>query len=160
MVRWITVNSDDALGFGTHLILDGFRADAERLSDPDHIEGVLRELVVLTAGGDAAAAEVIAYTPDAGPSEGRSAAIVRAELYLAVHTFPAMRKLTLDLFSTRTVPVEAVSAAFRTRFGVGRQESAVHGRGRLLPVEAESLRRVLRGDRDYARLRLRDLLGA
>lgn len=148
----------DALGFGTHLILDGFRADAGRLADRDAVAGLLHELAGSLRA--ATAAEVVWGPRDPRDPGGLSAALVHAEVHLALHTFPQLGKLTLDLFSTRTVPVDAVAARFRAVFAVGRQEASVHGRGRLLPARGEALTRTLRGDRDYARLRLRDLLGS
>lgn len=148
----------DALGYGTHLILDGFRADAEALARRALIEEVVRELGAQLDRG--AVVESLLLSFDDGPDRGLSAALVQGESHLCVHTFPDLHKLSLDAFSARNVPVDAVVSAFRHRFEVGRTESQVHGRGRLLPRTREHLERAVRGDRDYARLRLRDPLSA
>jgi len=158
VVRLSPVSRLDALGYGTHLILDGFRADPDGLVRRSLIDEVVRELGARLEGGGAGEAIVLLF--EEGVDRGLSAALVQGESHLCVHTFPALHKLTLDAFSTRSVPVDAIASAFRHRFEVGRTESQIHGRGRLLPRERDPLERAVRGDRDYARLRLRDLLSA
>ncbi|MEJ2288871.1 MAG: S-adenosylmethionine decarboxylase [Deinococcales bacterium] len=149
------MNGYDTLGYGTHLILDGFRADAARLSDEERVEAVLRSTLVLM--GEAAGGVFrLRVAHDGG--QGISAALVGAESHLCLHTFPALDKLSLEAFSTRALPTQAITEAFLDGFGVGRYESRVHGRGRLLPRQVAALEQALDGDRDYARLRLRDLL--
>ncbi len=151
------MNGYDNLGYGTHLILDGFRADAARLTDDAAIAAALE--AVLGLMGETGAAGVL-LRHDRDGAAGASAAIVGAEAHACLHAFPALRKLSLDAFSARSLPSQAVTEAFLQRFAVGRYESRVHGRGRLLPPGHEGIERALDGDRDYARLRLRDLLGA
>lgn len=149
------VNGYDTLGYGTHLILDGFRADAARLVDAQRVEAVLRSALALM--GEAGSG-VFRLRAAGDGGRGISAALVGAESHLCLHTFPAFKKLSLEAFSTRTLPTQAITEAFLEGFGVGRHEARVHGRGRLLPRQAEALDQALGGDRDYARLRLRDLL--
>jgi S-adenosylmethionine/arginine decarboxylase-like enzyme len=109
--------------------------------------------------GEAGAGPVrVRHARDGG--DGISAALVGAEAHVCLHAFPSLHKLSLEAFSTRALPTQAITETFLERFGVGRHESRVHGRGRLLPRRQEALERALGGDRDYARLRLRDLLGA
>ncbi len=151
------MNAYDTLGFGTHLILDGFRADGARLAEEARIVAALEAILDLM--GEAGAGPVrVRHAPDGG--EAISAALVGAEAHVCLHAFPALHKLSLEAFSTRALPTQAITETFLERFGVGRHESRVHGRGRLLPRRQEALEQALDGDRDYARLRLRDLLGA
>jgi len=149
------VNGYDSLGYGTHLILDGFRSDAARLADDEAFVEALRA-IFKTMGG--AGGEPVVVRPEG--EAGMSGAIVGAEAYLCLHTFPALDKLSLEAFSGRALPSQPITDAVVERFGVGRVESRVHGRGRLLPRGREALERALLGDRSYARLRLRDLLRA
>ncbi len=151
------MNGYDTLGYGTHLILDGFRADAARLSDEAAVAAALEAMLGLM-GETGAAGVRFRHARDG--TAGVSAALVGAEAHVCLHAFPALRKLSLDAFSARSLPSQAVTEAFLQRFAVGRYESRIHGRGRLLPPEQEGIERALDGDRDYARLRLRDLLGA
>jgi len=151
------VNGYDTLGFGTHLILDGFRANAARLADEGRVEAVLRSVLALM-GESGSGIFRLRVARDGG--RGISAALVGAEAHLCLHSFPAFDKLSLEAFSTRALPTQAITEAFLQGFGVGRYEARVHGRGRLLPREVAGLEQALDGDRDYARLRLRDLLSS
>ncbi len=151
------MNGFDPLGYGTHLILDGFRADVAQLGDAAQIEAILRSLGdLLDETGDVSSVSVPASEDG---DAGYSAALVAAESQLALHSFAGLGKLSLDAFSTRSLPTDALVSAFVERFRVGRLESRLHGRARLLPRESALLERALHGERDYARLRLRDLLG-
>jgi len=151
------VNGYDTLGYGTHLILDGFRADAARLAEDAAIEATLEAMLVLM-GETSTAGVLLRHAQDGGA--GISGVLVGAEAHVCLHAFPALHKLSLEAFSTRSLPNQAITEAFLQRFAVGRYESRVYGRGRLLPRQQEGIERALDGDRDYARLRLRDLLGA
>lgn len=151
------MNGYDTFGFGTHLILDGFRADGARLAEEGRIAAALEIILDLMGESGAGPVRVRHARDDSG---GLSAALVGAEAHVCLHAFPVLHKLSLEAFSTRALPTQAITEAFLERFGVGRHESRVHGRGRLLPRRQEALERALDGDRDYARLRLRDLLGA
>lgn len=151
------MDGSDFLGYGTHLILDGFRADPAPLADAALLDGVLRGF----AGAMHETAEVttVSVTVRDRLGGGVSAALVAAESQLCVHTFTQLGKLSLGAFSTRSLPTGDITGTFVERFRVGRFESRVHGRGRLLPRERARLEQALQGERDYARLRLRDLLG-
>lgn len=152
------VNSYDALGYGTHVVLDGFRADTARLADPAVVASVLTEIagaMELTGTAD----RLLVQRPD-DREAGHSVGLIDGESHVCLHTFGGLRKLTLDAFSTRFLPVEAITGVFVERFSVGRYEGQVHGRSRLLPRQAEALARALDGDRQYARVRLRDVLGS
>lgn len=149
------LNRFDTLGYGTQLILDGFQADAESLVDADLLSQVLRDLGALLDDGPAAGSVLVDLEGDVLP--GFSVGAVQHEAQVAIHTFSANRKLSLAAFSRHDMAVDAVTSVFRHRFGVGRYESRVHARARLLPHDEPSLRRAIYGDRTYTRLRLRDL---
>ena len=149
------VNGYDSLGYGTHLILDGFRADAACLADEEAFVAALRAIFASMGGSRG---EPVVVHPEG--DRGMSGAIVGAEAYLCLHTFPALDKLSLEAFSGRALPSQPITEAVVERFGVGRVECRIHGRGRLLPRGREALVQGLLGDRSYARLRLRDLLRA
>ncbi len=152
------VNSYDALGYGTHLILDGFRATAADLAGAGDIDDVLTAFGALIEPASGPQRRLI--QPGDDGTEGVSAAVVGSEAHLCLHTFGTLRKLSLEAFSTRTLPVQSLTELFVERFAVGRYEAHVRVRGRLLPRQDDALRRALEGDRQYARVRLRDLLSA
>jgi len=151
------VNGFDPLGYGTHLILDGFRAEASALADGALLEAVLRSALDLMNEGDGVSSLSVQAS---GDDAGVSAALVAAESQVCIHTFSGLEKLSLEAFSTRSLPTDAIMRTFVERFRVGRFECRVHGRSRLLPKESARLALALHGGRTYARLRLRDLLGS
>lgn len=149
------MNGYDPLGYGTHLIVDGFRVDAARPADEEAFAAALREIFTLMGGSGG---EPVIVRSEG--EQGLSGAIVGAEAYLCLHTFPTIDKLSLEAFSGRAIASQPITDAVVERFGVGRVECRVHGRGRLLPRGRDALEHALLGDRSYARLRLRDLLRA
>lgn len=150
------MNRFEVLGFGTQLILDGFQADPARLTDPQLLEQVLRDLGSLLDRGSTSETALVRI--EGQVVGGYSIGAVEDEAQVSIHTFPSIRKLSMAAFSTHDMPVDAATSVFRHRFAVGRYESRVHGRARLLPTDPDRLRIVITGDREYTRLRLRDVL--
>lgn len=156
--RLSAVNVYETLGYGTHLILDGFRAEGSRLADADQV-GAAMKTMEERMHGPRSGREVVVVRPEGEVGDGLSAALVAAESFLCIHTFSSLGKLSFEAFSTRSLPAQEIVELVLRQFTVGRYECTVHGRCRLLPVQREKLEPVLKGDRLYARLRLRDLLG-
>lgn len=145
----------EALGYGTHLILDGFGAAAESLASDDAVRACLLEVGREAERGPEGAVALVHFW---GPYEGPSGALLGAESYLVLHAFPRQRKLTLNAFSLHGLSSDASVKALKTHFGVGRTEHQRRGRSRQVPTSREVLERLLAGDRRYAGLRLTDLL--
>ncbi len=147
------MNVHDALGFGTQICLDGASADPVALADPAVTRGLIVELLRAVEGLDPAGgpAEVVLH---AGGEDGHSAATVLGESSVSVHTFAALRSVTLQSFSARELPLGRISKLFLDTYKVGRFQSSVRGRGMLLPRAQAELERALAGEREYARLRV------
>lgn len=146
----------EAMTYGTHIVLDGFRADPQALGDSDMVREVLEGLGRTLESETEAYIQVFGF--DNGPSPGSSGAAILQELGLALHLFPDASKLTLRVFSRHNVRLGEVAALLSSRYGVGRFETQIRNRSRPIPREKRMLRRVLCGDRTYARLRLEDFL--
>lgn len=146
----------EAMTYGTHIVLDGFRANPQALGDSDTVREVLEGLGRTLESETKAYIQVFSF--DNGPSPGSSGAAILQESGLALHLFPDASKLTLRVFSRHNVRLEAVTALLSSRYGVGRFETQIRNRSRPIPREEKLLRRVLCGDRTYARLRLEDFL--
>lgn len=141
------VDAYEPLGTGTLLMVDGRRADAGSLSDPDALEALLRELVHdLGAGEIARAARVLA-------ADGSSHALVLDEAYLVLHAFPGAHAFSLKAFSRHALAdVELLSRALRI-LRTGRFESTLRRRAAGLPHEPVALDGRLAGERAWARAR-------
>ncbi len=146
----------EAMTYGTHIVLDGFRADPQALGDSGTVREVLEGLGRTLEPETEAYIQVFGF--DNGPPPGSSGAAILQESGLALHLFPDTTKLTLRVFSRHNVRLEAVTALLSSRYGVGRFETQIRNRSRPIPREEKLLRRVLCGDRTYARLRLEDFL--
>ena len=143
----------EAMTYGTHIVLGGFRADPQAPGDSDTVlEGLGRTLESKTE------AYIQVFGSDNGPSPRSSGAATFQESGLALHLLPDASKLTLRVFSRHNVRLGEVAALLSSRYGVGRFETQIRNRSRPIPREERVLRRVLCGDRIYARLRLEDFL--
>ncbi len=143
------------LAFGSHYAIDGYGASAESLKDEAHIRLVMQRWAGALEPSNNASAEVLVY-PDESP--GVSAGLVLAESHFTLHTFSTRRCLTATLFSRRGLPLEGLVGELREAFELGRFESRLSSHGRSQPRDAEALRRVLRGERGYADVRLDETL--
>lgn len=141
----------DSLGYGAHLIVDGFGAAAP-LGD----EGWNKE----------AAAQLLALfgSPDQGTwvsywfEDGVSVGVALPGSHLTLHTFAARRTVSLSVFSPQLLATEGVTRMFRQRFEVGRLESHLSSRGVALPQDEGLAVRYLLGERNYTDVRLDDTL--
>lgn len=142
----------DSLGYGAHLILDGFGATAPLADEGWNKEAAARLLLVL--GGLDAQRMWVSYWFDDGVSVG----IALPGSHLTLHTFVSRRTVSLSVFSPQLLATEGVTQAFRRHFGVGRLESHLGGRGVALPQDEGRAVRYLLGERTYTDVRLDDTL--
>ncbi len=140
----------ESLGYGTYLTVTGFLASAEALADPDKVPALLHRLASALEPDKVVISELTAVSQD-----GMSAALLCVETQLAVHAFPNLRQLSLHVFTRRDVPHSILYQLLKDDFLVGRVESHLSNVGRVAPESKDELRRMLIGDRDYARARLR-----
>ncbi len=142
----------DSLGYGAHLIIDGFGATA-----PLHDEGwnidAASELLSVLERPEVPLTRVSYWFED-----GVSVGLALPESHLTLHTFAPRRTLSLSLFSPQLLAAEGVIEAFRTRFAVGRLESHLGSRSVALPQDEGLAIRYLLGERNYTDVRLDDTL--
>ncbi len=143
----------ERLGFGTHLVIDGYQSRAERLSD----DAVLRSLLEELAKQLEPEANVSAVLKQ-GEDQGISAAVVLAESYATIHTFPKRQCWSFQLFSRKDLEFSDISQKVREALKPGRIESHLSSRAKVMPRQKLELKRNLLGDRDYADVRLDESL--
>ncbi len=146
----------DLLAYGTQLVMDGRAADTAMLGSvanaTEYVRGVLSRL----EPGEGA--EVLTHVVESGAAAGLSAAARSGETGVMVHTFTAIGRLTVRLVTSRSVRVDEERQAVVEAFGVGRHQTHVTARFRTMAPGAEMLTRQLRGERDYAQVRLAEPL--
>lgn len=141
----------DSLGYGAHLVLDGFGATAP-LGDEGWNKEEAAQLLALLGNPDGGVR--VSYWFEDGVSVG----IALPGSHLTLHTFAARRTVSLSVFSPQLLATEGVIEAFRGRFGVGRLESHLGGRSVALPQHEGRAVRYLLGERTYTDVRLDDTL--
>lgn len=142
----------ESLGYGAHLIIDGFGSTA-----PLHDEGWNKDAALHLLSGlglkDVAPIRVSYWFQD-----GVSVGLALPESHLTLHTFAPRRTVSLSIFSPQLLATEGVIEAFRMHFGVGRLESYLGSRSISLPQHEQRAIRYLLGERNYTDVRLDDTL--
>jgi S-adenosylmethionine/arginine decarboxylase-like enzyme len=135
------------LGYGTLLIIDGFNAKTETLTNVGTIETCLREVASLleSSRGDLLNVE----TPS-----GNSATLRLAESHVSLHSFSDSSSLSLRVFSRHDVRPGEITDVLENHFSVRRVESYLSNHSRTMPSDSEARQRALLGDRNYCALRL------
>ncbi len=154
MVDSTLMTGSESLGYGTQVSLDGASADPGALADVGLARKLLAELIGEVEPGICHEATVEAVVVAEDGADGHSAALVAGETSATLHVFTALRSVTLQLFTAHDAPLGRTTERFLGAFGVGRYQAGVRGRGLLLPRDPGQLERVLRGQREYARLRV------
>lgn len=142
----------DSLGYGAHLIIDGFGATAPLHDESWNIDAA-SELLSVLERPDVQLTRVSYWFED-----GVSVGLALPESHLTLHTFAPRRTLSLSLFSPQLLAAEGIIEAFRTRFAVGRLESHLGSRSVALPQDEARAIRYLLGERNYTDVRLDDTL--
>lgn len=138
----------EILGYGTHLIVDGFQA-GPTLADTGALLSFLREAAGRLEPQQAAPFELVVEAED-----GASLALVAPESHLSLHAYPELAVVSMRVFSRRSTPVAELLSEFERSFRVGRFESQQANISKALPRDAALLERALRGDRQYTLARL------
>ncbi len=143
----------ETLGYGTHLIVDGFGAASTTLESAEYAFEVAGEVLASLELGSAHT------TPLSHHAEGGvSVGLVLPESHLTLHTFSGARSVSLSLFSRQVLHFERVLELLQVRFEVGRLESYLGSRSVALPQDAEQALPFLIGERSYTDVRLDDTL--
>ncbi|MBA4130032.1 MAG: hypothetical protein C0519_01260 [Hyphomicrobium sp.] len=123
--------------FGVHLMIDGYDADPVRLADPCLLEALLRDLP--DHMGMHRISEVVVV--EVGPKNrkdpgGISGFVMIAESHFSLHTFPARRFITLDIYTCQnSLDTAAITAQLASALGLTDMDVFVQPRGLRYPSE-------------------------
>ena len=107
---------------GTHLIIDLW--GATNLTDPDHIDAVLREAAEISG-----ATILHGHFHHFSPNGGVSGVLVLAESHISIHTWPERDYAALDIFMCGECDPYKAIPVLRKGFGPERVQLAEHKRG-------------------------------
>jgi len=122
--------------FGEHLTIDGYGGNPESLNDKDLVHLILSELPDLLRMNKLAQPQVY-FAPgnNAKDPGGWSGLVAIAESHISVHTFPARRFVSIDVYSCKTgMDQEFIEAYFREKFSLQELETNFIRRGTRYPV--------------------------
>ena len=121
------------LGFGPHLVFDGSGCPSTRLSNLDALYRLLDSLPERIRMTKIMPPYVFRHGVAGDESEGVSGFVLIAESHISVHTFPARRFVSADIFSCESFDVEDALAALREAFAPRRVDWKLLDRGREFP---------------------------
>jgi len=134
------------LGFGPHLVFDGYRCPASRLNDLGSLYRLLDGLPAEI--GMTRIMPPYVFRHGAGNrGEGLSGFVLIAESHISVHTFPKRGFVNVDIFSCLNFEVEDALAALREAFTPHRIDWKLLDRGREFPKQIGPSRSVVARER-------------
>ncbi|WP_245958825.1 adenosylmethionine decarboxylase [Meiothermus luteus] len=144
----------ELFGFGPHLMIDGYHANAAKLADPELVREVLDRLPEEMEMTKVLPPVVQRYPAALGQAEGITGVVIIAESHIAIHTFPAQRFISVDIFSCKEFDLGKALGYVVERFEIGRYETYLINRGKEYPKDVELARRIVAGEREYLQARV------
>ncbi len=135
------------IGFGPHLMLDGYGCDKERLQDLDLIYRILDELPARIGMTKIMPPYVFKYRGLKPEDWGLSGFVLIAESHISIHTFPEKSFVSVDIFSSKTFDLEFAGSYFKEAFGMEKVECNVLDRGTEFPKDLNGASRLARAER-------------
>lgn len=144
----------ELFGFGPHLMIDGYHANAAKLADFELVRRVLEELPLEMEMTKVLPPIVQRYTEQPGHAEGVTGVVLIAESHIAIHTFPGQRFISVDIFSCKEFDLGKALGSVVRRFEIGRYETYLINRGKEYPKDVEIARQIISGEREYLEARV------
>jgi S-adenosylmethionine decarboxylase len=135
------------LGFGPHLVFDGHGCPATRLGSVGALYSILDGLPERIGMTKIMPPYVFRHGVTGGATEGVSGFVLIAESHISVHTFPARRFVSVDIFSCENFDVEDALGALRGAFAPRRVDWKLLDRGREFPKRIGASRAIVARDR-------------
>jgi S-adenosylmethionine decarboxylase len=121
--------------FGEHLTLDGYDGDPRKLNDRDLVFNTLNELLQIL-GMQKLAEPQVYFVPDSKGKDpgGWSGFVVIAESHISIHTFPARKFVSIDVYTCRDgLNKEFIVNYFKEKFSLQDVEVNFIKRGTKYP---------------------------
>jgi len=135
------------VGFGPHLMLDGYGCDKGKLQDLNLIYRILDELPARIGMTKIMPPYVFKYSGVKPEDWGLSGFVLIAESHISIHTFPEKNFVSVDIFSCKAFDSEFASAYFKGAFEMAKVEMTLLDRGTEFPKELNGAARLVREER-------------
>jgi S-adenosylmethionine decarboxylase len=139
------------LGFGQHLMLDGYGCPHENLTDLDRIYEFLNQCPDLIHMTKIMPPYAFKYSGKVPQDWGLSGFVLIAESHISIHTFPEKGYLSIDVFSCKDFDVQT-AVDFATKvFGITSQEIKIVDRGLEFPRDMGAVTQFMTDERKEMR---------
>ena len=135
------------LGFGTHLMVDGYGGDEARLRDMDGLYRFLDEYPEKMGMTKIMPPYVFRYVGSKPEDWGLSGVVLIAESHISVHTFPDKGYVSVDFFSCKRFDTDAAAREVESVFKLKKLEINSIDRGREFPKDIGLASSLVRQDR-------------
>lgn len=135
------------LGFGTHLMVDGYGGDEARLRDMDGLYRFLDEYPDKMGMTKIMPPYVFRYVGSKPEDWGLSGVVLIAESHISVHTFPEKGYVSVDFFSCKPFDTDAAVKEVESVFRLKKLEINSIDRGREFPKDLGLASSLVRQDR-------------
>jgi S-adenosylmethionine decarboxylase len=122
--------------FGEHFMIDAYGGSREKLMDRELVQQCLSELPERLGMRKLAEPTVHWAAPNGIRDPGGwSGVVLIMESHISIHTFPARRFASIDVYTCRNgLPTAEIEAYFRAVFGFKELETHFFERGKKYPV--------------------------
>ncbi len=139
------------MGFGQHLMLDGYGCPYESLTDLDRIYEFLNQCPDLIHMTKIMPPYAFKYSGKVPQDWGLSGFVLIAESHISIHTFPEKGYLSIDVFSCKDFDVQT-AVDFATKvFGITTQEIKIVDRGLEFPRDMGAVTQFMTDERKEMR---------
>ena len=119
----------DTIFIKMHLIIDGYRGNAQKMQDVDLIYKLLDRYPAQIGMVKLSPPHVAKYIGSKPEDWGISGFILIAESHISIHTFPERCYMNIDIFSCKEFDPEEAIREFQQQFGLDEVRSYILNRG-------------------------------
>ena len=137
------------IGFGPHLMVDGYQASYEVLSSIEAITNFLDELPKEIGMTKIMPPYVFKYDGGDKPEDwGISGFVIIAESHISIHTFPEKEYFSLDIFSCKDFDMDRAVEIIKEYFNTDNLEIRTTNRGTEFPRDLRIATSITKAQRN------------
>lgn len=126
------------IGFGPHLMVDGYEGSFEALASVEVVTGLLDSLPSQIGMTKIMPPYVFKYDGGDKPEDwGVSGFVIIAESHISIHTFPEKGYFSIDIFSCKEFDIPTALEIIKSFFGTERLEIQRTSRGTEFPRDLD-----------------------
>lgn len=140
------------IGYGPHLMLDGYGCDSKRLDDMKFIYAFLSKFPKLIKMRKIMPPYVFYHDGGEIPEDrGFSGVVIIAESHITIHTYPEKNFVVMDIFSCKNFNTDKAIEIITRTFRIKKHDKKVLTRGLEFPHSIPMATEIIKGDRKEIR---------